>query len=93
MARAGLSALPRLSPSPSNSLEPGAPTTQRHDNKFGYVDVGVLFTVPLTGVSSQFGTWNLHGGANFLGFGDTTKVFNKGDGGQVIGSVGIGLSY
>ena len=63
------------------------------DNKFGYVDAGVLFTVPFTGVPSQFGAWNLHGGVNFLGFGDTTKAFNKGDGGQVIGSVGIGLSY
>lgn len=63
------------------------------DNKFGYVDAGVLFTVPFTGVPSQFGSWNLHGGVNVLGFGDTTKAFNNGDAGQVIGSVGIGMSY
>jgi hypothetical protein len=63
------------------------------DHKFGYVDVGVLFTLPLTGISSNFGSWNIHGGANFLGLGDTTKAFNQGDGGQVIVSAGIGLSY
>jgi hypothetical protein len=63
------------------------------DSKFGYVDGGVLFTFPLTGIPSGFGSWNFHGGANFLGFGDTTKAFNAGDGGQIIGSVGIGMTY
>ena len=67
------------------------------DEKFGYADVGVLFTIPFTGVPSQFGAWNLHGGVNFLALGNTTKAFNAPDGdpkgGQVIGSVGIGLSY
>src|SRR4029453_13480928 len=59
------------------------------DSKFGYVDVGGLITVPLTGVPSSFGSWNIHGGVDFLGFGDTTKAFNKGDGGQVIVMGGI----
>ena len=64
-----------------------------NDNGFGFVDVGVLFTVPFSGVPSQFGAWNLHGGVNVLGFGDTTKSFNNGDGSQVIGSIGIGMCY
>ena len=63
------------------------------DNKFGYVDAGLLFTVPFTRIPSQFGAWNVHGGVNFLGFGDTTKSFNNGDAGQVVVSGGIGLSY
>ena len=63
------------------------------DNQFGYVDAGLLFTVPFTGIPSQFGMWNVHGGVNFLGFGDTTKTFNNGDAGQVVVSGGIGLSY
>ena len=61
------------------------------DNKFGYVDVGVLFTVPFAE------KWNFHAGANFLGLGETLKAFNapKGDpkSGQVIVSAGIGLAY
>jgi hypothetical protein len=67
------------------------------DNKFGYVDAGVLFTVPFTGVPTHFGSWNVHGGVNFLGLGETLKGFNapKGDpkGGQVIISGGVGMSY
>jgi len=63
------------------------------DNKFGYVDAGVLLTVPFTSIPSQFGSWNVHGGVNVLGFGDTTKSFNNGDAGQVVVSGGIGLSY
>jgi len=70
---------------------------QGEDNKFGYIDLGVLFTVPFTGVPSRFGSWNLHGGVNFLGLGDTTKAFNVRDGdpegGQVIVSAGIGMAY
>ena len=63
------------------------------DNKFGYADAGVLFTVPFTRIPSQFGLWNVHGGVNFLRFGDTTKVFNNGDASQVVVSGGIGMSY
>ena len=63
------------------------------DHSFGYVDLGVLFTVPWTGVPSRFGSWNLHGGVDFFGFGDATKKANDGDGGQVIASIGIGMSY
>jgi hypothetical protein len=63
------------------------------DEKFGYVDVGLLFTAPFSSAPTRFGSWNLHGGVNFLGFGETTKAFNQGDGGQVIASVGIGMSY
>jgi hypothetical protein len=63
------------------------------DNKFGYADAGVLLTVPVTKIPSRFGAWNVHGGVNFLAFGDTTKSFNNGDSGQVIVSGGIGISY
>jgi len=63
------------------------------DNKFGYFDAGVLLTVPFTRIPSRFGSWNVHGGVNFLAFGDTTKSFNNGDSGQVIVSGGIGISY
>jgi len=63
------------------------------DNKFGYVDGGVLFTMPFSTAPTKFGSWNIHGGVNFLGLGDTTKFFNDGDAGQVIGTVGIGMSY
>lgn len=63
------------------------------DNKFGYVDGGILFTVPFSSAPTSFGLWNIHGGVNILGFGDTTKALNNGDGSEVVASIGIGMSY
>jgi uncharacterized protein (TIGR02001 family) len=63
------------------------------DNAFGYIDGGLLLTVPFTRLPSQYGSWNVHGGVNVVGFGDTTKAFNNGDSSQVVVSGGIGMSY
>jgi hypothetical protein len=57
------------------------------DNKFGFFSVGGIVTVP---VGAHF---NVHGGAEFQTLGDTTKALNGGEGSQVIGSFGVGLSY
>jgi hypothetical protein len=67
------------------------------DRRFGFLDIGGLVTVPL-GTPGRFGSWNVHGGANVLIFGDTTEAYNvnsSGDskGSQVIGLFGIGVSY
>ena len=59
-----------------------------NDQKFGYIDGGVLVTVPFAG-----GKANVHGGVDFFGLGDTTKAANNGDAGHVIGSVGIGVTF
>jgi hypothetical protein len=63
------------------------------DSKFGYIDVGGLLTLPLGSATSKFGAWNLHGGVDIYGFGDTTKAFNAGDGSKVVVSFGIGVVY
>lgn len=66
------------------------------DQKFGYFDVGALVTIPLTGIDSKFGSWNIHGSVDFLTFGgtkSTTRAFNNGDASHVIGLGGIGLTY
>ena len=78
------------------------------DKAFGYFDVGALITVPFSSAPTKFGSWNLHGGFDFLAFGDSTKAFNvKKDGDStdgcipgtacsstdVVFSIGIGLSY
>lgn len=61
------------------------------DSKFGYIDGGVLVTVPF---AQKF---NVHGGVNFLGLGDTNAFFNgdlDGDrSGWVIASVGLGVTF
>ena len=64
------------------------------DSKFGFFDVGALFTVPISKIPSQFGSWNIHGGVDVYAFGDTTKdKFNEGDGSKVVGLIGIGVTY
>jgi hypothetical protein len=63
------------------------------DNKFGFFDIGALITLPLSGIPGSFGSWNLHGGVDFLAFGDTTKKINSGDGSKVVGLFGIGVTY
>lgn len=62
------------------------------DETFGFFSIGGLVTVPFTSAPTRFGSWNIHGGVEFLMLGDRNEaVF--GDGSHVIGSIGIGLSY
>ena len=63
------------------------------DERFGFFDVGALVTLPLGGIPSRYGSWNIHGGADVLVFGEMTKAANSGDAGTVVALVGIGVSY
>ncbi|MSO45572.1 MAG: hypothetical protein EXQ59_02225 [Acidobacteria bacterium] len=62
------------------------------DNKFGYLSVAGLVTVPLGGTTS-YGAWNLHFGTEFQKLGDTTTALNGGEDAQVIYSGGFGFTY
>jgi hypothetical protein len=62
------------------------------DETFGFFSVGGVVTVPFTSMPTRFGSWNIHGGVEFLMLGDRNEaVFD--DSSHVIGSIGIGLSY
>jgi hypothetical protein len=68
------------------------------DSTFGFFDIGGLLTLPLRGIPSRFGSWNIHGGADLLVFGDTTELFNVDTDGEVkknkvVGLFGIGVTY
>lgn len=63
------------------------------DHPFGFVSVGGLLTMRLTGPSSSFGAWSLRGGVDYYTFGDTTKAVNAGKGQKLVGLVGFGLAY
>jgi len=62
------------------------------DHKFGFLSLGAMATLPLVR-SSSYGTWNVHGGFEFLALGDTPEAFNAGEQNKLVGSVGIGFSY
>ena len=69
-----------------------AEAPQYEGNNFGFFSLAGIVTVPLGG-TTNFGTWNLHGGVEFQALGDTTKELNGGDGSRVIGSIGVGFTY
>jgi hypothetical protein len=62
------------------------------DETFGFFSVAGVVTVPFARMPTRFGSWNIHGGVEFLMLGERNEaVF--GDSSHVIGSIGIGLSY
>ena len=63
------------------------------DSTFGFFDIGAQLALPLKGIPSKFGSWNIHGGVDFLFLGDTTKLLNDDNTSKVVGLFGIGLSY
>jgi hypothetical protein len=62
------------------------------DNRFGFLSVAGIVTVPL-GSTTKYGSWNLHGGAEFQKVGDNTAILNGGKRSRVMGSIGVGFSY
>ena len=62
------------------------------DSQFGYLSLAGVATVPFARASS-YGSWNVHGGVEFLLLGDTPEVFNGGDATKLTFSIGVGFSY
>jgi hypothetical protein len=63
-----------------------------HDDTFGFFSMAGVVTVPFTSMPTRFGSWNVHGGVEFLMLGERNEAA-FGDSSHVIGSIGIGLSY
>jgi hypothetical protein len=62
------------------------------DERFGFFSVGGMVTVPLSSMPTRVGTWNIHGGVEYVRLGDRNAEI-LGNTSKVIGSIGIGLSY
>lgn len=64
---------------------------------FGYVDAGLDFSMPLSFVPAQFGSWEASAGVHFLFLGDNAQILNTGGGSGddfvTIGTFGISMSY
>ena len=60
------------------------------DERFGFFSLAGLVTVPFTSAPTRVGTWNVHGGIEYLRLGDRNQGFGKN---QVAGSLGIGFTY
>jgi hypothetical protein len=62
------------------------------DERFGFFSVAGIVTVPLSSTPTRVGSWNIHGGVEYVRLGDRNAEI-LGDTSKVIGSIGIGLSY
>jgi hypothetical protein len=62
------------------------------DERFGFFSVAGIVTVPLSSMPARAGSWNIHGGVEYVRLGDRNAEI-LGDSSKVIGSIGIGLSY
>lgn len=62
------------------------------DERFGFFSVAGMVTVPLSSTPTRVGSWNIHGGVEYVRLGDRNAEI-LGDTSKVIGSIGIGLSY
>jgi hypothetical protein len=62
------------------------------DERFGFVSVAGLVTLPFSSMPTKFGRWTIHGGVEFVRLGDRNEAI-LGERSKVIGSIGLGLSY
>jgi hypothetical protein len=60
------------------------------DETFGYFSIAGQVAVPFTSAPTKFGSWNLHGGVEYLRLGDRNQSLGENN---VIGTIGIGFSY
>jgi hypothetical protein len=61
------------------------------DERFGFFSLAGIVTVPFGGQPTRFGSWNVHGGVEYLRLvADRTQGFGEN---QLVGSIGIGFSY
>ena len=61
------------------------------DDRFGFFSVAGIVTVPFSSQPTRFGSWNVHGGVEYLRLvANRTQGFGEN---QVVGSIGIGFSY
>jgi hypothetical protein len=61
------------------------------NDTFGYFDTGAQLSVPL--LSGKGGTFEVHGGVDFMWLGDNLTTINNGDGFRPIGLIGLSFVY
>lgn len=62
------------------------------DERFGFFSVAGVVSKSIGDASSDYGSWNIHGGVEYLRLGDSNAL-RSGEDNKVVGSVGLGFSY
>jgi hypothetical protein len=93
VARARLTVPVKVGLSVKNYYELLGTDLTYRDSAFGFFDIGGLLAIPISKATSRFGEWNVHGGADLVALGDTTRAFNLGNRTRIVGQIGIGVRY
>lgn len=60
---------------------------------FGFVQAGIVASMPLEVIPAEFGAWDLSAGVYFLHLGNNLEDANSSDDFEVIGKLGLSMSY
>lgn len=63
------------------------------DDTFGYFDAGIVASVPLAFISSDYGSWSASASFDVLALSGTLARANRGDGTFFIGKGGLAMAY
>lgn len=63
------------------------------DSTFGFFSVGLTLSTPLAFVPESLGSWTAKVGVNYILLGNTPQFINNGEGDEVIGTLGLGVSF
>jgi hypothetical protein len=63
------------------------------DDTFGYFSVGPAASLPLRFIPTAYGSWQARAGLSVLVLGENLEAANTGDDIEVIGSLGLALTY
>ncbi|MFQ5882976.1 MAG: hypothetical protein ACE5I9_10980 [Candidatus Methylomirabilales bacterium] len=63
------------------------------DDTFGYLDAGIVASMPLGFIPADYGSVKVFAGVHFLVLGDNLEAVNTGDDFEAIGTFGISLAY
>ncbi len=64
-----------------------------NNNTFGYFDLGLVASVPLSFIPAAYGAWEIHAGVHFLFLGDNLEAVNRGDSFEAVGTFGLSMVY
>lgn len=63
------------------------------DDTFGYFDAGLVASVPLSFMNSDYGSWSVSGAVDYLALSGTLADANLGNGGYWVGKGSIAFTY
>jgi hypothetical protein len=63
------------------------------DDTFGYLSIGLGASVPLKFVPAAFGAWSAKASVTYITMGDNLKAANNGESSEVIGTLGLAMTY